>query len=288
MATCESWSGTVQWAIMITMTDSAQDSPGVAYFHRTGPSGFRATEHVGGGWDPTEQHVAPSLGLLAHVMERDMAARGHDDLHLSRISYDILGTFPIDAIELEVTALRPGRTIELLEARLRHDGRDAVIARGWFLRSYESGPWAGSPWEAIAGWEGHQVWDASTLWPGGFIRSLSTRRTDHGPGRATAWLRTDTPLLAGEDVSPTSRALGLVDAMNGMAVRADNRHVAFPNVDLTAHLFRAPIMGPGADWLGLDTTVSFGAGGWGLTHSVLHDDDGPFGVVSQALTVRPL
>ena len=58
----------------------------------------------------------------------------------------------------------------------------------------------------------------------------------------------------------------------------------FPNLDLTVHLFRQPAGG----WLGLDTTVSFGPAGQGLTSSVLHDEQGPLGSVQQTLTVRPL
>jgi hypothetical protein len=67
-------------------------------------------------------------------------------------------------------------------------------------------------------------------------------------------------------------------------VRRDPRSVAFPNVDLTAHLFREPRGG----WLGFDTTVSFGADGLGLTSSVVHDEVGPVGTSAQLLTVRPV
>ena len=59
--------------------------------------------------------------------------------------------------------------------------------------------------------------------------------------------------------------------------------IAFPNIDLTAHLFAEPRGG----WVGFDTTVSFGAEGLGLTSSVVHDIDGPIGTVAQMLTVRP-
>ncbi|HWD79579.1 MAG TPA: thioesterase family protein, partial [Kribbella sp.] len=66
-------------------------------------------------------------------------------------------------------------------------------------------------------------------------------------------------------------------------VRADPKEVAFPNVDLTAHLFTTPR----GDWLGFDTTVTFGPTGLGLTNSVLHDATGPIGTVAQLVTVRP-
>ncbi len=44
---------------------------------------------------------------------------------------------------------------------------------------------------------------------------------------------------------------------------------------------------PQGEWLGLDTTVSFGPAGIGLTTSVLHHEGGPMGTSSQSLTVRP-
>jgi Thioesterase-like superfamily len=75
----------------------------------------------------------------------------------------------------------------------------------------------------------------------------------------------------------------VLDVANGMTVRAVPTEVAFPNVDLTAHLFAQPE----GEWLGFDTTVSFGADGLGLTTSVVHDERGPVGTSSQLLTVHP-
>jgi len=121
------------------------------------------------------------------------------------------------------------------------------------------------------------------VWPGGFIASVELRRHDLGPGRAAFWARADQPLVEGEAASRLARAAGLLDIANGMAVRADPAAVAFPNVDLTAHL----VDDPRGDWLGFDTTVSFGPTGLGLTSSVVHDLRGPLGTVSQLLTVRP-
>lgn len=68
-----------------------------------------------------------------------------------------------------------------------------------------------------------------------------------------------------------------------MAVRADPRDIAFPNRDLTVHFFGTPQ----GEWLGFDTSVSFGSGGFGLTSTVLHDERGPIGSIAQALTVGP-
>ena len=96
-------------------------------------------------------------------------------------------------------------------------------------------------------------------------------------------MRSRTTLLDGEEVSELARLVGLLDIANGMTVRVDPQAVAFPNVDLTAHFFTEPV----GEWVGFDTTVSFGPSGLGLTASVIHDERGPVGTLAQSLTVRP-
>jgi Thioesterase-like superfamily len=256
----------------------------VAYFDRVGATTFRPTPHVGGAWDVDEQHIAPALGLLAHVVDVDRDARRDDGLTLTRLSYDIWGTVPIETVETTLRILRPGHTVELAEAELWHAGRRVVTLRAWSMQGRDTGRLAGTAFPAIPAPDATPPWDPSSVWQGGFIKAAQVRRAQTEPGRASFWVRTDEPLVADEPVSPTASAAGLFDIANGMTVRADPREVAFPNVDLTAHLFRPPCDG----WLGFDTTVAFGPTGLGLTSSVLHDADGPFGTLAQMLTVRPV
>jgi Thioesterase-like superfamily len=256
----------------------------VAYFERVGTTTFRPTEHVGGAWAVEEQHIAPALGLLAHVVDLDRDTRRDDGLTLTRLSYDIWGTVPIETVETTVRLLRPGRTVELAEAELWHGGRRVVTLRAWSMQGRDTERLAGTALPAIPPPDATPPWDPSSVWPGGFIEAAEVRRAQREPGRASFWVRTDQQLVADEPVSATARAAGLFDIANGMTVRADPRAVAFPNVDLTAHLFREPR----GDWLGFDTTVTFGPTGLGLTSSVLHDEVGPYGTLAQMLTVRPV
>jgi hypothetical protein len=255
----------------------------VSYFKRAGEHSYQATEHVGGAWEPGTQHIAPSLGLLTHAVETDRDVRRADGLTISRLSFDILGTLPVDTVETRVQVVRPGRTIELVEAVLSHDGRDAVRLRAWLMQPRDTTAVEGTTLRAITPPEAMDPWDPSSLWPGGFIAGAEVRRDQVEPGRASFWVRTGVPLLEDEDVSALARAAALFDIANGMTVRADPRDVIYPNIDLTAHLFRAPE----GEWLGFDTAVSFGPGGLGLTSSVVHDLHGPLGTLAQALTVRP-
>lgn len=255
----------------------------MAYFEQLGPTRFRATEHVSGAWEITEQHIAPALGLLAHTVETDRDSRRDDGLVIGRLSYDILGTLPVDVIDCSVQVLRPGRTIELVEARLSHGGRDGVILRAWLMRPGDTAGLAGTPLAPIAGPDTMPAWDPSTVWPGGFIASAEVRREQVEPGRAAFWVRSDQQLLDDAPVSPFAHFTRLLDISNGMTVRVSPDEVAFPNIDLTAHCFRQPQ----GDWTGFETSVSFGPGGVGLTSSILHDELGPVGTMAQVLTVRP-
>lgn len=255
----------------------------MAYFRRIDDRHFAPTELVGGAWNVTEQHVAPAIGLLAHAIEVDAKSRRPDPLQLGRLSYDILGTIPLDTVEIDVTVIRPGRTIELVEARLSHNGRPAILLRAWLAQAYDTSAIAGGGFAAIPGPETMAPWDGTGEWPGGFIASIDARRQPVAPGRAIGWIRTPHALIEDEAVSPLARTMGLVDTANGLAPLVSTADAAFPNLDLTAHIFRAPA----GEWVGCDVTVSFGADGIGLTHSILHDRDGAIGTVSQWLTIRP-
>ena len=254
-----------------------------SYFRPLAAGRFQATEHTSGAWDPSEQHIGPSLGLLLHAVEADRDARRDDGLVIGRLSYDILGTVPVAEMEVAVRVVRPGRTIELVEATLEHAGRTIVALRAWLMCAAETTRFAGTPFEPMAPRHEMTPWVPSSVWPGGFIASADVYRSQREPGRAAYWVRPTVDLIDQVPVSPLVRAAGIIDIANGMTVRESPDDVVFPNIDLTAHFFAQPQ----GEWLGFDTSVSFGTGGIGLTHSILHDDTGPIGALSQILTVRP-
>jgi hypothetical protein len=253
------------------------------FYVSLGDGRYRSTVHAQGAWNPHEQHMAPVSGLLVHCLEH-FAPR--PELRLARIGFDILGLIPDGEFEVRASMLRPGRTIELVQAELVAGGRTAVRATAWRLQRIDTsavadvedermpGPAEGSPLDLIE-------------WPGGYIRSIEVRTLPgHAPGRGRAWLRTPHPLLADVPVSDTARLAGLVDTSNGIATRVapGPGGYAFPNVDLQLHLYREPT----GEWLGLENSVSFGSDGIGLTSTVLHDVSGPFGRAEQILTLRPI
>jgi hypothetical protein len=253
----------------------------VSYYLRRADGTFLPTEHAGGAWNPGEVHFAPLSALIAHEIDRHRTG-----IPLARISFDILGFLGAGPCEIRVETVRPGRTIELVEAVASIDGRPVVRARAWFLAEFDSSSVAGGAPATLPHPDTLEPAPMMTeRWTGGFVRSLDVRVVSApAPGRATVWLGSDHDILDGEALSGHATFLRLVDTANGIAVRQRPTDWLFPNVDLTVHLYREPV----GRWVGLDTTVTFGASGHGLTSTVLHDVEGPVGVAQQALTVRPV
>lgn len=256
-----------------------------SYYERIDEHRYKPTAHAGGAWDPDEQHFSPLGGLIVHALDRHPAARPETGLVLARISYDILGRLALDECEIRVETVRPGRTIELVEAVVLIAGRPVVQARAWYLATVDTTAVAGGPDDRLPPPGTLARWPMGAVWPGGYIASLDVRPVaPPRPGRTTAWVYTRLGLVAGEPSSPLAAYVALVDTANGIAARRPPGTWMFPNVDLTVHLHR----GPRGPWTGLDTTVTFGPTGQGLTSTVLHDVDGPVGHAQQILTVRPL
>ncbi|MEO3937124.1 thioesterase family protein [Dermatophilaceae bacterium Soc4.6] len=253
-----------------------------SYYRRLPGGIYEPSVHVHGAWNDHEQHMAPVSGLLVHAMEEH---EPRDDLQLARVTFEILGVIPRGTTEVTVTTIRPGRTIELVEAVLVAGGRPAVRAHAWRMAHGDTAAVAGGAPAPLPAPETWDRWDSRSTWPegGGYLDSLEGWRDPASrPGRGRVWLRTDIDLVEGTDTSPTAAFVGLVDTANGVVVREDPQAWIYPNIDLSLHLFRQPV----GEWVGFDTTVVFGGQGVGLTTSWLFDQQGAVGRAEQILTIR--
>ena len=265
------------------MTDELPElAEGTAYYQALGGGHFRSTIHAQGAWNTHEQHMAPASGLMADSLERH---EPREDMRMARLSYEILGLIPGGEFHIETSTLRPGRTIELLQAELIANGRVAIRATAWRLVTSDTSAVAAVEDSTIATPDECKPYDGASVWPGGYIRSLEMRVAEgHRPGAGTVWLRTAHPLTDAADTGDLARLMGMVDTANGIAARVPpgKDSYAFPNLDLQIHMYRRPQ----GEWLGLENAVSFGTDGIGLTSTVLHDISGPFGRAEQILTLR--
>lgn len=256
-----------------------------SYFERITPSRYRPTTHAGGAWTDDELHMAPVSGAIIDAIDHFIGSRPSTSLGLARITFDILGKLPATEFAVDVRVVRPGRTIELLEATMTTDERPVIQARAWLLAHQDTRTVAGGHPDQLPDPDGLPSGSLTHVWPGGFVSSLDVRHCgEPSPGRSQTWVSTDINLLADRPTSDLARFVGLIDTANGVAVRQSPAEWMFPNVDLTVHLYRQPR----GRWVGLDTTVTFGTDGHGLTSTVLHDIEGPVGRSEQILIVKPL
>ncbi|WP_423058484.1 thioesterase family protein [Brevibacterium linens] len=250
-----------------------------SYYVRLSEDRLVSTLHSQGAWQPGEQHLSPAAGLVLAEIERRLPS----DKLISRVTFDVLGVIHSGEFTIDVNVIRPGRTIELVEAQMRHGERTSVTARVWRLQASDTEEVAGDEWSALPPVSEVPEVPFSNRWGGGYIASLEGRQgADAHPGYAQSWLRSPYPLVDGEIDPPTAAFVKFIDTANGLAVREDPKTTFFANVDLSVHLTRVPEAG----WVGFDTKVAFGPTGLGQTTSVLSDVNGPIGTAVQSLTVR--
>ena len=247
-----------------------------------GDGRFRSTTSTAGPWSPHSQHGGPPSALLARAMER---CAPRPETMISRMTVELLGAVPVDEVEVRAEVVRPGRSVELLEAELRAGGRLAARARAWrVLRAAGDGipPRAAAPPPLPAQAHGAEA----EGWSGGYLQAVEWRfaRGDFlSPGPATAWTRLRVPVVEGEEPSPLQRVLAVADSGSGVSAELDIRGWLFINPELTVHLHREAV----GEWVCLDAATAVTPGGAGLATSVLSDEQGPLGVGAQSLLVVP-
>lgn len=254
-----------------------------ACYRRTGPGAFESQAPARGAWVPGEQHLAAASGLVIEELTRvpvDGAPK-----RVARIALDILGTIHEGPFEIATSVVRPGRRIELVEAVLTSRGRPTIVARAWRLAETDTSAVVGIEDEPMPGPPEAGEEMRLDMWPDGYVQHVEYRALPgRRPGRNRVWLRPTVALVEGETESQLAHLLRLADVANGVATRVDpSGPVSYPNVDLQLHLYRDPV----GEWFGLDTAQTFGPTGTGLTSSVMHDLDGPFGRIEQTLVLLP-
>ncbi len=244
---------------------------------------WRGTEHTAGPWDPGAQHGGPPSALLARAVE---ACSPREDLRVARMTVEILGAVPVGELELRSRVLRPGRSVELVEAALAAGGRDVARASAWRVRrtegvSVEPRQRTAPP---LPDEGARQGWGDG--WGGGYLQAVEWRfvsgRFDR-PGPAAAWTRLRVGVVPDEEPSPLQRVLAVADSGNGISSELDLASWYFINPELTVHSHREAV----GEWVCLDAQTTVSDGGSGLATSVLSDASGPVAVGAQTLLVAP-
>lgn len=255
-----------------------------AFYEKT-DQGYVATELTRGPWDPDAQHAGPPSGLLGREIER---VPGGEGFQVARVVLEILRPVPIGEVRVEAELVRPGRSVQMVEASLSGvDAERLMVARAWRIRTSELEIPEGvetTPAAPPGPEQGDQPAFFRTGQSVGYHTAMEWRSVGGGfldPGPATVWMRMGCELVAGEEPTPLQRTLVAADVGNGISAVLDWRRFVFINVDLTVHLERMPE----GEWVCVDAVTLPQRNGVGTAESVLCDERGRIGRAAQALLI---
>ena len=251
---------------------------------------FVGTSCTPGGWDPRHQSGGAVLALLGHVLE-DVPTLV--PMGLSRMTVDLVRPVPVgERLWVDQEVLREGKVIQVVEATVRSADDALVRARALRIRD-EALPAEAVPTSTVddtdllASLPAPHELPSTADHPGiapFLVRGAELRRTA-GPsaGRSCAWLRLRVPVIAGEEVRPTSRATLCMDCVNLIGVEGLPAGTTAVNPDVSAHVMRLPV----GEWVALVGDTRFaGAVAHGFSMATLADADGVFGVASTSQVLR--
>ena len=245
---------------------------------------FQPSELARGPWDPDSQHAGPPAALVGRALEQAGEPEGKQ---IGRVTFEILKPVPLAELAVEARVVRPGRSVELLEATL--SAADGVVMRAaaWRLTTgqveLDPAPAADPPPHGPRDGEPRDFFPTGA--DIGYHTAMEYRFVSGAflePGPAVVWMRMRHPLVEGEEPSPLQRVAVAADSGNGVSAALDYRRFLFINTDLTLHLHRLPE----TEWVCLDAVTRPEADGVGMADTLLWDERGRIGRGNQTLLVR--
>jgi hypothetical protein len=217
-------------------------------------------------------------GILGHVLDRDA---GDPDFQPTRLTVDLFRPAALAPVRVDTTITRQGRRLKLVDAVMTQGETVVARASGLFLRRGEqpADPILSSPVTMPPGPPTPEPIPrglAMLVWTYG--------RNDHTPGPGFGldawqhagpkyiWVRDIRPLVAGEELTPFTRAAMAGDMVSSLT-HFGAEGLQFINADYTLTLSRLP-QGP---YLGLAALTHYSHDGVATGTATIVDQHGPIG-----------
>lgn len=259
---------------------------GATYFTQTPEGVFVGNDPARGPWSPENCHAGPVTGLVARAAEN---AVGGDKM-LTRLTLDVLRPVPVAGITVATEVTRNTRTLATTRIEVHGvDGTLCMTATSMHLTRKELSDVPTAPVTPLR-FDQAQIAESQLVTAlhdqpsfGRFIQTAFPPGTSPEPGPKTVWMRTP-PLLEDEALSPIQSICALADCGNGISFNAPPVALGFMNTDLTIQIHREPV----SDWMASESVSHWEENGVGMSHSILHDTQGPVGVALQTLVLHPI
>ena len=254
------------------------------------------TDSARGPWSPDALHGGPVAALLARAVE-SCAPEG--PMVVTRLTIELLRPVPLAPLATAATVSRPGRKVQVVDARISAEGRDVAWGRALRIRVLPPGPATAELPDPMAGpvpgrdagappgpEAGHRSPQPAAV---GAYRAFHSAGAEMryvvgdfaARGPAAVWVRLAVPVVPDEVPTPLQRAAAAADFGNGVSSELDFARHVFINPDLSVHLHREAI----GEWVCLEAATTIGVPGVGVSQSALWDRHGPLGRSLQSLVI---
>ncbi|MDO8389861.1 MAG: thioesterase family protein [Actinomycetota bacterium] len=220
------------------------------------------------------QHGAAVAAVVARAVD---AVPSPVPMDIVRLTIDLSRRVPMGVTETRVNVRRAGERVQVVEVTLLVDGVECGRSEGMRMRR------AAIIDPAEIRPDVPPVFDRSTHLPQSpwgdseFMESMDITFEHYGSGRAAYWLRLSDHMVAGETMTPATRAAAVADVvLTGGKTYPNNASL---NADLTLSMHRLPV----GEWFRIDAMVRANPGGWGTSVGTLADLQGDFGYVTKSV-----
>ena len=267
--------------------------PEAPYLPTDRPDVVESTPLAQAGWYQDGQHGGVVASLLGRTIE---SVPTLEPMDVARLTVELFRVVPIVPLRITSRVVREGKRIQMVEASiLDPEGTELARAVGLRLRRADLNlPESATTPPIDVPLPGELDSPDMRRWGiGGSDRVLYHRQAVEvreidagfaGLGPGAMWMRVDRPLVAGEPVSPLTRAVVTGDFVNGLSRIVDPSEFVFMNADLTIHLHRMPA----SEWVGVEAVSRLDRVGRGVASGRLFDQTGEIGRSTQTLFVAPL
>jgi hypothetical protein len=266
--------------------------PEAPYLPTARPDVLQSTPLAQAGWYSDGQHGGVVSSLLGRMIE---SVPTLEPMDTARLTVELFRVIPIVPLRLATRIVRQGKRIQMVEASaFDPEGTELARAVGLRLRRAE----LDLPGEALTPPldlpqpDDIERPDMGHWGIGGSEKilyhrqAIDVREIDGGfnkMGPGALWMRVVRPLVAGEPVSPLTRAVVTGDFVNGLSRLVEPSRFVFMNADLTIHLHRLPV----GEWVGAEAQSRYDPVGRGVATGRLFDTLGEVGRSTQTLFIAP-